>query len=209
VKILDEPVGGAPGVDAVGLRERKKRARREALIDATHRLVARDGLDAVTVDAICAEAGVSTRTFFNYFDSKDDAVLGHAPWPLTSTAAETFATGGPTGDLLADLRVLVMHVLETPPMGHDRMRRGFEIAAHEPRLLAKHIAWMERSKGELSALLTRRLGDDPSHPLDVVTTLVLFVVHTAVMRWDANSGAGDAADHVDAVIADIRALVAP
>ncbi|MDM7856057.1 TetR/AcrR family transcriptional regulator [Cellulomonas alba] len=199
----------AEGPAAVGLRERKKRARREALIDATHRLVARDGLDAVTVDAICEEAGVSTRTFFNYFDSKDDAVLGHAPWPLTDEAAETFATGGPTGDLLADLRVLVTHVLETPPTGHDRMRRGFELAAHEPRLLAKHIAWMERSKGELTALLTRRLGDDPSHPLDVVTTLVLFVTHTAVMRWDANGGEGDAADQVDAVIADIRALVAP
>lgn len=202
-------VRGADGPAAVGLRERKKRARREALIDATHRLVARDGLDAVTVDAICEEAGVSTRTFFNYFDSKDDAVLGHAPWPLTSEAAETFAAGGPTGDLLADLRVLVAHLLETPPTGHDRMRRGFELAAHEPRLLAKHIAWIERSKGELTALLTRRLGDDPSHPLDVVTTLVLFVTHIAVMRWDTNGGEGDAAGQVDAVIADLRALVSP
>src|SRR3954465_1350191 len=97
---LDDPA-------SVGLREGKKRARREALIDATHRLVAEHGLDAVTVEAICEEAGVSARTFFNYFETKDDAVLGHTPWPLDSEAAGTFASGGPTGHLLADLQALV------------------------------------------------------------------------------------------------------
>jgi AcrR family transcriptional regulator len=211
VQSVDERAPGADDVApaAVGLRERKKRERREALIDATHRLVDLHGLDAVTVEAICEEAGVSTRTFFNYFDTKDDAVLGHAPWPLTGEAAETFANGGPTGDLLTDVRDLVAHVLETPPMGHDRMRRGLELAGREPRLLAKHLAWMERSKGELSALLTRRLGEPPSHPLDVVTTLVLMVTHTSVVRWDAAGGEGRAADHVDAVLADLRALITP
>lgn len=208
---VDERAADTPDAVAApeGLRERKKRERRAALIDATHRLVARDGLDAVTVEAICEEAGVSTRTFFNYFDSKDDAVLGHAPWPLTSEAAETFASGGPTGDLLADLRALVAAVLDTPPMGHDRMRRGLELASQDPRLLAKHLAWLDRGKGELTALLERRLGDPPSHPIDVVAMLVMLVTHTAVLRWDAAGGDGPAFAHVDAVVAQLRDLVGP
>src|SRR3712207_6346148 len=102
--------------EPLGLRERQKRARRAALVDAAHLLVERDGLDAVTVEAICTEAGVSARTFFNYFESKDDAVLGMEPLALDPEVVETFAAGGPTGDIAADLEVLARSVLVAPVM---------------------------------------------------------------------------------------------
>ena len=85
-----------------GLRERKKRARRAALIDAAQQLVAAHGLDAVTVEMISAEAGVSARTFFNYFETKDDAVLGAEEFSLSDDDIRTFVDGGPTGRLLSD-----------------------------------------------------------------------------------------------------------
>lgn len=59
----------------VGLRERKKLATRNALNAAAVRLMTDSGPDGVTVEAICAAAGVSPRTFFNYFDTKEEAIF--------------------------------------------------------------------------------------------------------------------------------------
>ncbi|WP_236790442.1 TetR/AcrR family transcriptional regulator [Amycolatopsis sp. GM8] len=58
-----------------GLRERKKEATREALRHAAITLAREKGPNAVTVEDICAKAGVSPRTFFNYFETKDEAML--------------------------------------------------------------------------------------------------------------------------------------
>ncbi|MGW1025297.1 TetR/AcrR family transcriptional regulator [Streptomyces sp. NPDC002577] len=58
-----------------GLRERKKQATRMALQSSAVDLFRRHGPDAVTVEDICADAGVSPRTFFNYFSTKEEAVF--------------------------------------------------------------------------------------------------------------------------------------
>src|SRR5688500_7564486 len=60
----------------VGLRERKKAETRKAIADAALALAVERGPAAVTVDDIAAAAGISPRTVFNYFATKEDAILG-------------------------------------------------------------------------------------------------------------------------------------
>src|SRR5690348_16178886 len=61
--------------DSGGLRERKKLATREALSAAALRLALEHGPENVRVDGIAAAAGVSPRTYNNYFSSREQAIV--------------------------------------------------------------------------------------------------------------------------------------
>jgi AcrR family transcriptional regulator len=58
-----------------GLRERKRRATSERIIDKGLKLFVKHGFEATTLEAIAQAAGISRRTFFYYFKSKEDILL--------------------------------------------------------------------------------------------------------------------------------------
>lgn len=58
-----------------GLRERKRRETSERIIEKGLKLFVKNGYDATTLDAIAEAAGISRRTFFYYFKSKEDILL--------------------------------------------------------------------------------------------------------------------------------------
>lgn len=61
----------------MGLRERKRQQTRKNLISAAMRLFEKKGYEQTTVAEIAAAADVSTKTFFNYFASKDEVLFPH------------------------------------------------------------------------------------------------------------------------------------
>jgi len=90
-----------------GRRERHKADTRRALADAALRRFAVEGYDATSVDAIAADAGVSARTFFRYFASKDEVLdMGRLERQGELRAAVASAPG--TG--LAVVRAGVLHL---------------------------------------------------------------------------------------------------
>ncbi|GAA2698174.1 MULTISPECIES: TetR family transcriptional regulator [Actinosynnema] len=72
-----------------GLRERRRRSTRKDISKAAAELVLERGLADVTVEEIAHRAGVSPRTFFNYFPSKRSAVIP-GPEPLPADLVEAF-----------------------------------------------------------------------------------------------------------------------
>ena len=191
-----------------GLRERKKRARRAALIDAAQHLVAAHGFDAVTVEMISAEAGVSARTFFNYFESKDDAVLGAEDTGLSEEVVRTFVDGGPTGRLLTDLQALVASLLAPAAESHDRVKLAMDLMQHEPRLLQRHMVWMDRHKNQLAELFEARRATTPfSTDPELLTMLVLLLIRTALVAWEHAGYQGTPADHLPGAVAQLVDVV--
>ena len=71
----------------MGVRERKKLAARKALTDAALALFEQKGFDSTTVNEIARRAGMSPRTFFRYFETKEDVVFQDAPAQLESLRA--------------------------------------------------------------------------------------------------------------------------
>jgi AcrR family transcriptional regulator len=169
-----------------GLRERKKLATRLALHQAALQLVAEHGLDRVSVDDIAARADVSPRTFFNYFSSKDDAVVGldpAAPQQQAVAFASRPADESPVQALRAVAVIQAAVMAREPELWPLRLR---VIEAH-PSLLARLTAGFAESDRVLAAAIADRTGTRPD--VDVYPQLLAHVAGAAMKsslhRWRA------------------------
>ena len=79
----------ADGGQSMGLRERKRRATRDAIERAAIALVSERGYDNVTVAPLCELSCVSQGTFFNYFRTKDAAIVGIGEYDLDADSVRT------------------------------------------------------------------------------------------------------------------------
>src|SRR5437899_1559960 len=81
-----------------GLRERNRRQTLQRIAEVGIELFLAKGYDATTLDEIAAAAGISRRTFFYYFRSKDDILLAHLASyadALKATILESASAGEP------------------------------------------------------------------------------------------------------------------
>ncbi|MEV2219973.1 helix-turn-helix domain-containing protein [Nocardia vinacea] len=142
----------------IGLREQKKRQTELELCLAARRLAVEHGLDATTVEDIARAVGVSPRTFFNYYETKMDAVVGPVGEIGTPELRERFIAGGPSGVLMDDLTWLFAHGFESESEVREGIALVTEIIKTEPRVLAAFVASGARLQSVISDLLSARQG---------------------------------------------------
>ncbi|MDO4918758.1 TetR/AcrR family transcriptional regulator [Kocuria sp.] len=115
------------------LRERHRARTLAEIHQAALDLVGEGGCSEVTVDAIAERAGISRRTFFNYYASKEDAILGITP-PQISDEARARYTDHTTGDEFARTVRLFMDVLRDATGPFEFMEQRRELVDTHPEL---------------------------------------------------------------------------
>lgn len=144
-----------------GLRARKQRATRESIHRIAVERALASGPHNVTAAEISAEAGVSARTFFNYFPSKEDAMLGfHEALPTDEELAEFAESDG--ADLLGELVQLMRNVFSSSPTDHDIMRDRRELLRRYPELLQRQMARVFAVEQRIVPVVAERMRTHPS-----------------------------------------------
>ena len=176
----------------IGLRERKRVRTRRRLEEAAIGLALRDGLDKVTIDAISARADVSPRTFFNYFDSKEDAILGVLPPDINDAILAAHRVRYAQSDLVESLIGLLIAVLgpsiDEPSFRETRM----QVVRQHPELLERLMTRMARMSEQVTAaardLLIQRGGASGAKPVSDAVAETMFMtcaggIRAATKQW--------------------------
>lgn len=165
-----------PPGEGEGSRARRKRQTRQALEAAAWRLFTRQGYERTTTAQVAAAAGVSERTFFRYYASKEDVLLGEFSERLDQLAQAFAARPAPEPPLVAIQRALLD--LGRPPRRVAGVLSGRLTEA--PPVAARILQLYARAEATLAATVLRRLGVDPTRA-DLPTRLYATVTARAAM----------------------------
>lgn len=147
-------------IDTPGLRERKRQATKRAIEIAAITLVRDQGLDAVTIDEIARVADVSPRTFFNYFSSKEEAIVGNTPEMPSDEAQEEFIVD--PAPVFAAMAKLFSRTIATALQDHEVLLLRRTLMKSDPELSGRRWASIHRFEARLIDLIGRRLAtQDP------------------------------------------------
>jgi AcrR family transcriptional regulator len=191
--------------ETLGLRERKRRETRAQLEHAAVRLALEVGLENATVDAICAAVPVSPRTFFNYFESKEDAILGVRDFPLDDDAVAEHLDQHAGEPLVSSVIALLLHAMGPAITDTELHEVRRELIKKHPALLGRQIAQMTRMGERLTAVTVTIVADDSAFAdreaaerqavAEIVLALCGGAVRVAVKDWVA-SGADRTTDEL-------------
>jgi AcrR family transcriptional regulator len=170
------------------LRERKREETSRALARAAYGIVREQGVDAVTADAVAERAGVSRRTFFNYFPSVESVLTASVAELLEAAAARLEER--PVGE---DVVTSVLAVVGDPVDLDLVERLGVLAEAGESNLHARTLmlgelhAWVDWFEGWLRG----RLGERPTDLQVATLAAVVMAAAEAAMRvWARDAAAG-------------------
>jgi AcrR family transcriptional regulator len=184
------------------LSDRRKAQTRLEIAQSALDLFVRDGYDAVSAEAIAAEAGVSLRTFYRYFQAKDE-VLSPIVTRGTETLAARFADRPPE-ETLAEAFAAAFREMG-PQAGSQRGPRLLPLFMEVPVLRARWLADLRTVETAFSAVVKQRTTT-PLSDADAGLTGAILATALRIALERAASGDETAAPPVllDEILARLR-----
>jgi len=170
-----------------GLRERKKLAVRQALGGAALRLAVERGLENVTIEDITGDAGVSVRTFGNYFSTKYEAICALGTDRARRIGAELLAR--PAREPLWEaIGAAVLAHYEGIDQAPDReWLAGLKLVLNAPPVRGEYLKVNSAMQEALAEAIAERTGTDMARDMypQVLAGAVIAATQVATRRWAA------------------------
>ncbi|WP_409184865.1 TetR/AcrR family transcriptional regulator [Amycolatopsis sp. VS8301801F10] len=166
-----------------GLRERKKQATRVALREAALRLAIEHGPANVRVDDIAEAAGVSPRTYNNYFSSREEAIVAAV------TADRENRIAAAVAERSADTRLaeaVIDAVAEQYTDPGEQSRDALLLITTNPNLRTAFLDTPAALEDPLQEVIATRVGDPRT--ARVLAASVAAAVRVALEQWTQPAG---------------------
>ncbi|MGH3321385.1 MAG: TetR/AcrR family transcriptional regulator [Streptosporangiaceae bacterium] len=163
-----------------GLRERKKQATREALREAALRLAMERGPNNVRVDDIAEAAGVSSRTYNNYFSSREQAIVAAVTAEREARVAAAVAARTPDvrlADAVADA------IVEQYTGPGERSRDALLLITTSAALRDAFVGTADAIEQPLAGAIAGRLDGADERTARVLAAGVAAAVRIALEQW--------------------------
>jgi AcrR family transcriptional regulator len=189
------------------LKARKQQVVRDALSAAAAELFHARGFEAVTVEEIARAAGVSRRTFFRYYESKEDVIVERLDQDGERLLAELAARPPDEPPLLAIRNALIPAIeysLEEPDLVRDATRLLRQTSALRRAVMERRNRLEER----IAALMIQRLGTTGADNTPMLLAFLTRALNdTAFNAWYDHE-TDDIPGLVDDLISRLRAITA-
>jgi AcrR family transcriptional regulator len=174
----------ALGAPRANRRELQKEQTRLDLAIAALQMAVADGLSAVRVPQVAASAGVSPRTFNNYFSSKEQAIV----WPAGRHAAAVAGNLRRSNDQPLAEAVVGAVIAQYRPATDDGLPKNWlrdfrALVAREPALYAEYLVAMSAAEHDLAEAIAERLPADAGLPAMVWAAMICGAERAAVLHW--------------------------
>ena len=166
------------------LSDRRKTQTRLEIAQSGLDLFVRDGYDAVRVEAIAADAGVSLRTFYRYFEAKDE-VLSPIVTRGTEALAARFAAR-PADETLAEAFAAAFREMR-PPDRHQRAPEMIRLFTDVPVLRARWLADLRTIESTFATVVRQRTST-PISDADAELTGAILVTALRIALERGSSG---------------------
>lgn len=161
------------------LRDRRRSETTNAVAGAALDLAVERGWPAVTVDEVAVRAGISRRTFFNYFATKDEALF-HNVTPWRPDVLERFTRS--TGPLLDALETLFTAQTELDAPDRERALQVMRLVDATPELLPGLLARLAASEAALADAVRTR-DDVDEFTAQTVAAVAGALARVGGMSW--------------------------
>ncbi|MFF3115469.1 TetR/AcrR family transcriptional regulator [Kitasatospora sp. NPDC057904] len=188
------------------LWDRSRQAAVQEILDTAVRLFAEQGYEQTTIAQIAREAGVSQRSLFRYFGTKEDLVCGDqdALGELLKRTVEQQPATVSAWDALRAGFETVLTANHTPERVLELSRLIFNTPSLRARYIEKRLNWQAQLVPVVQARLGTAPGQGPDPRAKAIVATVFACVDTASELWAEHEGRLDLTDLYDQCLTAVR-----